>query len=77
MDSGNLLPWQCQQIGEKLQPTTAYLLRLEQRMRATGFPVSDPLLQKFSAALEALRAVAMDLHRRQHPTGGDLGPKTK
>jgi hypothetical protein len=51
--------------------------RASQRMRATGFPDDDALYMKVGLALEAMRAVAMDLHRRQHSMGVDLGPKTK
>ena len=77
MDSTKLDSRQCEAIGSRLQPTTAYLLKLHQRMRSTGFPADDPLYLKVGLALEAMRAVAMDLHRRQNWTGVDLGPKTK
>jgi hypothetical protein len=77
MDSTELDSRQCQVIGDRLQPTTAYLLKLHQRMRAKSFPADDPLYLKVGLALEAIRAVAIDLHRRQNWTGVDLGPKTK
>lgn len=54
-----------------------YLLKLHQRMRATGFPADDPLYLKVGMALEAMRAVAMDMHRREHSDKVELGPKTK
>jgi hypothetical protein len=78
MDSSKLYSSQCRKIGEALQPTTAYLLKLQQRMVATGFPKDDLLYLQVSAALESMRALAMQLHHRTFPNEtGDLGPKTK
>lgn len=80
MDASDLRPEQLKRMSEALRPTTAYLLRLQQRMTATGFPSNDPLSQKVGEALKALRSVAMELHHRQYPKNAakteDLGPKT-
>jgi hypothetical protein len=45
--------------------------------KATCFPADDPLYLRVGLALEAMRAMAMDLHRPQHWKRADLGPKKK
>jgi hypothetical protein len=77
MDSAALTLAQCKKIGERFIPTTAYLLKLQNRMLETGFPRDDPLYRKVTDALEAMRALAMDLHRREYTKGAaDLGERT-
>ena len=78
MDSSKLYSSQCRKIAGALQPTTAYLLKLQQRMVATGFPKDDILYAQVLAALESMRALTIQLKHRTFPNEtGDLGPKTK
>jgi hypothetical protein len=78
MDSSKLYASQCKKIGEAIQPATTYLHKLQQRMKATGFPADDVLFLQVSAALESMRALSAQLRNRTFPNEtGDLGPKTK
>lgn len=75
MDSAKLSVQQRAMIVAKVKPMTEYLVKLQVRMRATEFPADNALYQKVGTALEAMRMLAVELHREEDRTPIDLGPK--
>ena len=62
MDSKTIKPWQAKAIYEALFPGVNYLIRLRQRMEATGFPPDDQLYRKVRAAHDALNDLRLTAH---------------
>jgi hypothetical protein len=62
MDSKTINPWQAKAIYEALFPGVNHLIRLRQRMEATGFPPDDQLYRKVRAAHDALNDLRLTAH---------------
>jgi hypothetical protein len=60
MDS--LEPWQAEKIMERLQPSLAYLNRLQRRMESRGFPLNSRLFRLVTDAQRAVNDLYVELH---------------
>jgi hypothetical protein len=62
MHSNRLTRAQLNQLAERIRPMLGYVTRLSERMDATAFDVSDPLLLKVRRAQDALHELSVHLH---------------
>jgi hypothetical protein len=62
MDSTTLQRWQAKVICAALFPAVNYLIRLRQRMEATGFPHNDELYRPTCAAHDAVNHLRIKAH---------------
>lgn len=69
MTSQDVTPEQAATLAQWMVPTLLRLARLKQRLEARGFPKHDPLYARTVAAYDAVRALRLEVHQREHVEG--------